>query len=240
MGSEIPSLDPCENLRREIDRRIHAFEQQGAQLKNQATDVLKDAINNYVNDATVSTALDAAIASATVNDAGAGGTAMTRVKNFTGSCLDSVYNEARIFSAKVDSFINDRINDFTSLTTLAEFDLLTPLRAVRTLAGVAGLSEMLTKIDSKIQCLSDSEVGDCLDLVDDFNDRVDDVISYLGFGTDATFNLDTFVDSHGLTLDAGVQSNLEILDTHVDSIVNESTANAKNFIPSDVLPNDYF
>lgn len=240
MASEIPSLDPCENLRREIDRRIHAFEQQGAYLKTQATDVLKDAINNYTNNATASSTLNAAIAQATVNDAGAGSTALTRIRNFTGSCLDSVYNEARVFASKVDAFVNDRINDFTSLTSLAEFDLLTPLRTVRKLVGIVGLSDMLTVIDQKIQCLSDSEVGDCLDLVDDFNDRVDDVLSYLGFGADATFDLDDFISNQSLSLDADSLANLKTLDAHMDDIVAEASANASAWIPTDVLPESYF
>ena len=236
----LPSIDPCENLRREIDRKIHAFEQQGLQLRNEATDVLKDAIENFGDPPSAQEALAAGIAGATVGDVGAGLTAMSRVRNFAGSCLDSIFNEARVFAATIDSTINDRINDFTSLTSLAEFDLLTPLQNLRALAGVSGLSTLLSEIDEKIGCLADSEIGDCTSLLDDFNGRIDDVISYLGFGADATFDLDDFISAHSLSIDSDVLSNLKSLDSHIESLKSEARDNLNIILPQDVAPANYF
>ena len=237
---EIPSIDPCENLRRELDKKIHAFEQQGVLLKSQATDVLKDALDNFGDPPSSSEALAAGIAGATVDDVGAGLTAMTRVKNFAGSCLDSIFNEARVFSSKVDASVNDRLTDFTSLASLAEFDLLTPLQGVTAALGGAGLTALLAEIDGKLGCLADSEIGDCTSLVSDFSDRVSDVLSYLGLGADATFDLDDFIDTFSLTVDADVLSNLKGLDAKVESLKDEARANLNNILPQNVSPANYF
>jgi hypothetical protein len=233
---EIPAIDPCTNLKREIDKKVTAFENAGQALRNQVTDALKDAINNYTNDATAQHLLDQAIAGATVDDVDAGSTAMERVRQFTGTCLNSVYNEAKVFATNVDSFVNDRINDFTSLGSLLEFDLLEPLQAVKTAMGLASLDTLLADIDSKLGCLADqgSELDECLSIIPDAQARIDDVLNYLGLGDDATWDLDTFMDSFNLSLPTGVLDNLKGLDTHMDNIVAEALENTESILPKGV------
>ena len=237
---EIPAIDPCENLKRELERQIHAFEQQGVYLKSQVTDVLKDAIDNYSAGSSTADALEAGLAGATVDDVDAGTTAMSRVRNFAGSCLDGIWNEARIFASNTDGFINDRINDFTSLASLVEFDLLTPLRDVTTALGLAGLEGLLAEIDKRIVCLADSELGECTSLVTDFNDRIEDVLNYLGLNSDATFSLDTFQSLQGVSLGSGAEKNLEILSTKMDELVAEALDNVKQIIPDTISPESRF
>jgi hypothetical protein len=241
---EIPSIDPCENLRREIDKKVHAFEQQGVKMKNEATDILKNVIEGFGKKPTLTEELDNAIAGATVDDVGAGSTALSRIRNFTGSCLDSIYNETRIFASTVDASVNDRINDFTSLTDLVEFDMLSPLQNVRKYVGITKLEELLADIDTKLGCLADSEIGDCTGLVAGFNSRIDDVISYLGFGTDASFDLDEFISNHSLGLgdpaSAGILTSLKALDNHIETLKVEALSNTHDVLPQDVLPRNYF
>lgn len=237
---EIPAIDPCENLKRELERQIHAFEQQGVYLKSQVTDVLKDAIDNYSAGTTAGDALDSAIAGATVDDVDAGTTAMSRVRNFAGSCLDGIYNEARIFASNTDGFVNDRITDFTSLASLVEFDLLTPLRDVTTALGAAALVGLLEEIDNRLGCLADSELGECTSLVTDFSDRVTDVLNYLGLNSDATFSLDTFQSKLGVSIPAAVQTNLELLDTKMDNLITEALDNVRQIIPETINPESRF
>jgi len=237
---EIPSIDPCENLRREIDRKVHAFEQQGVKLRNQATDILKNALGDFAEPPSAQEALDTAIAGATTDDVGGGATAVSRIRNFTGSCLDSLYNETRIFASKVDASINDRLNDFTSLTSLAEFDLLTPLQQVTSALGGAALDSLLAEIDNKLGCLADSEIGDCTSLVGDFSDRIEDVLNYTGLGPDATFDLDDFIDHFSIDMDADVLSNLKDVDSHVESLKDEMNDTLHDILPQDVLPRNYF
>ena len=234
-------IDPCENLKRELERQIHNFEQQGVYLKSQVVDVLKDAINNYSAGNSASEVLEAALAAATVDDVNAGTTAMARVRNFAGSCLDSVWNEARIFASKTDAFINDRLNDFLSLASLVEFDLLTPLRSLQTALGLAGLEALLSEIDKRLGCLADSELGECTSLVTDFSDRVEDVLNYLGLNSDATFSLDTFQSITGAgPLSTAVQTNLEILDAKMESLIAEARDNVSQIIPQYINPESRF
>lgn len=228
---EIPSIDPCTNLKRDIERQIHNFEQQGVYLKSQFSDTLKDAIDNYSAGTTADDALNAAIAGATVDDVDAGTTAMSRVRSFAGSCLDSIYNEARVFSTGVDGFINDRLNDFLSLAGLVEFDLLTPLRAFTGGLIVANLTGLLSSIDKGLGCLADSELGECTSLVQDFSDRVDAVIDYLGLNSDATFSLETFQSIQGVSLANQVEINLNKLDVHIDNLTAEALDNVTQIIP---------
>ncbi len=228
---EIPSIDPCTNLKRDIERRIHNFEQQGVYLKSQFSDVLKDAIDNYAAGTSADDTLNAAIAGATVDDVDAGTTAMSRVRAFAGSCLDSIYNEARVFSTGVDGFINDRLTDFLSLATLPEFDLLTPLRNYTTALGIGNLIGLLSSIDTGLGCLSDSELGECTTLVQDFSDRVDAVIDYLGLNSDASFSLETFQTLQSVSLTDQLEINLNKLDVHVTDLTSTALDNVKQIIP---------
>lgn len=229
---EIPSIDPCTNLKADMERQIHNFEQQGVYLKSQFSDILKDVIDDYSAGTTADDALNAAIAAATVDDVEAGTTAMSRVRSFAGSCLDSIYNEARIFSTGVDGFINDRLNDFLSLAGLVEFDLLTPLRAFTGGLVVANLTGLLSSIDKGLGCLADnSELSECTSLVQDFSDRVDAVTDYLGLNSDATFSLETFQTLQGVSLEDQVETNLNLLDDHIDSLTTEALDNVKQIIP---------
>jgi hypothetical protein len=234
---EIPSIDPCTNLKAEIEKQVHAFEQAGVYLKSQVTDVLKDVIDNYAAGTSTADALEAGLAGATVDDVDAGATAMSRVRGFAGSCLDGIWANARIFASNTDGFINDRLNDFLSLASLVEFDLLTPLRAVTTALELAGLEGLLAEIDKRIGCLADSEIGECTSLVTDFNDRIDAVLNYLGLNSDATFSLDTFQTLLVTNpLSSLEQLNLEALNTKMDELVAEASDNVAQIIPPYVNP----
>ena len=229
---EIPSIDPCTNLKRDIERQIHNFEQQGVYLKSQFSDVLKDAIDDYAAGTSTTDALNAAIAGATVDDVDAGTTAMSRVRAFTGECLDSIYNQAQVFATGVDGFINDRLNDFLSLASLPEFDLLTPLKGYTSALGLGNLVGLLNGIDKGLGCLaSDSELSECTSLVTDFSDRVDAVLNYLGLNSDATFSLDTFQSLQGVSLTEALETNLNGLDTHVTNLTAEALDNVLQIIP---------
>ena len=236
------SLNPCEDLNAYVDSKTHSLEQAGVQLK-QYVNIFRNKAKAWITPPSLQTAIDAAIAGATVNDINAGTTAITQIKNFTGTCLDPIYNNIRSYSLEVDGFITDAIDDITSFISIPEIDLLKPLRSLRTALGNAQLESLITELDEKLGCLTEqgSELGDCLSMVDNFNDRIDDVLNYLGLGSDASFDIDNFVSHFNISINSSTLSNLKQLDIKMDSHTTEAIANINKALPlRNVLSEDLF
>lgn len=235
------SLDPCENLNATVDRKTGELEQKGVKLKSQIEAFRQDLLG-YAETPSAQGALDAAIAGATVDDINAGTTAITQIRNFTGSCLNNIYNESRKFAAEIDHWLIDSLNDITSFIALPEFNLLQPLQALRSALGLAGIEALISAIDESLGCLTEqgSELGECLEIVDNFNDRTDDVLRYLGLGDQGEFTLDGFISNFDIDIDSTVQSNLGALDIKTQSLKDEAIANVKSVVPSTVNPSAWF
>ena len=71
---------------------------------------------------------------------------------------------------------------------------------------------------------------------DNFNDRIDDVLRYLGLGEQGEFTLDGFISNFDINMDTTVQSNLDALDIKTESLKTEAVANVTSVIPSTVNP----
>jgi hypothetical protein len=240
------SVNPCENLNSDVDELIGSFEQEVTMLRTTVED-LRQELASFADTPSTSEAVDNAIGAAGANDVDAGSTAMENVRNFVGGCLDGVVNSIKKYAVTSDSEITDKIEDITSFVALPEVNLLTPLRALRTAMGASVISELLSTIDDKMGCLSEygSELGECLDLFDNFNDRIDDALSYLGMGDQAAdltkdFSLDTFIDSFNIPIDPDAVTNLESLDAKMDSITQEATANARSVLNQIQTPQEWF
>lgn len=240
------SLNPCEDLNAEVDEMVHSFEQEVTYLRSQVED-FRQTLTDFADVPSTQNALDSAIGAAGVNDVDAGSTALTQIRNFTGSCLDSVLNSAKKYAATIDHEITDKIDDITSFIGLPEVNLLTPLRALRAAMGDSAISALLTKIDEKLGCLADggSEISECLDLYSNFNDRIDDALSYLGMGDQAAdltkdFNLDNFVDAFNIPIDATALSNLNQLDVKMNSITTDAVNNVKSVLKQQNTPLEWF
>lgn len=231
------SLDPCEDLNALINQKTGDLEQKGVWLRSYIEN-LRQEIRDFADIPSTQEALDNAIAAASVNDINAGTTAITQIRNFTGTCLDHVYNQARKYALEIDGFITDALDDITSFITLPEFDMLSALRAARTALGVTGIAALLDELDELLGCLADqgSELGVCLSLLDNFNDRIDDVLRYTGLTSEGNLNLDHFVDHFNLDIDSTALSNLSALDFKVDDLTTEALANVKKAIPTTVNP----
>ena len=231
------SMDPCENLNATVDRKTGDLEQKGVKLKSQIEAFRQDLLG-YAEIPSAQEALDDAIAAATVDDINAGTTAITQIRNFTGSCLNKVYNESRKFAAEIDHWVSDGLDDITSFVALPEYNLLQPLQAVRSALGLAGIEALISQIDESLGCLTEqgSELGECLEIVDNFNDRIDDVLRYLGLGEQGEFTLDGFISNFDINMDTTVQSNLDALDIKTESLKTEAVANVTSVIPSTVNP----
>lgn len=231
------SMNPCENLNATVDRKTGDLEQKGVKLKSQIEKLRQDLLS-YAEIPSAQQALDDAIAGATVDDINAGTTAITQIRNFTGSCLNKVYNESRKFAAEIDHWVSDSLDDITSFVALPEFNLLQPLQAARSALGLAGIESLISQIDESLGCLTEqgSELGECLEIVDNFNDRIDNVLRYLGLGEQGEFTLDGFVDNFDIDIDSTVQSNLDALDVKTESLKTEAIANVKSVVPSTVNP----
>lgn len=221
------SLNPCENLNAYVDQRTHELEQAGVSLKSQIN-TLKNTMKSYAQPPSIKSTIDDAIALASVNDINAGTTAMTQIRNFAGTCLDPVYNKIRTYAGDIDGQVTDAIDDITSFVSLPEVNLLKPLRSVTTALGATDLSGLVSDIDEKLGCLSEqgSELSHCLSLVDNFMDRVSDVLSYLGLGLDAKFDLDYFVNDFNIDINSDVLGNLKSLDFKMDSLTSDAISNA--------------
>ena len=235
MGLPI-SMNPCEDLNAYVDEKTHALEQAGVVLKSHIN-TLRNKLKSFAQVPSTQQAIDDAIAAATVGDIDAGTTAITQIRNFTGTCLSSIYNGIRSYSLDIDGEITDKIDDITSFVSLPEINLLKPLRAVRTALGNAQLESLIAELDEKLGCLSEqgSELGECLSMVDNFNDRIDDVLSYLGLGDDAKWDLDNFVNHFDINIDTDGLTNLKSLDTKMDALTTEAKANIKAVLPANVL-----
>lgn len=235
------SLNPCENLNAYVDEKTHALEQAGVNLKSKIN-TLRNKLKSFAEIPSTQEAIDNAIAAATVGDINAGTTAITQIKNFTGTCLDTIYNGIRGYSLDCDGEITDAIDNITSFVSLPEVNLLKPLRAVRAALGGAQLERLIVELDQKLGCLSEqgSELGECLSMVDNFSNRIDDVLSYLGLGDDASFDLDNFTDHFNINIDTKGLTNLKNLDTKMDSLTTEAKENIKSVLPTNVLKKEWF
>jgi hypothetical protein len=238
------SINPCEDLNSEVDELVHSFEQEGTKLRTDV-EALRQELVDFADVPSTQEAVDDATAAATANDVDAGSTAIVDVKNFTGSCLDSVFNQARKYSAIIDHEITDKIGEITSFIALPEVNLLTPLRALRTAMGFSEISALLTQIDEKMGCLSGqgSELAECLSLLDNFNDRVDDVLTYLGMGDQAAdltrdFNVQNIIDSFNIPIDPDAVTNMNSLDVRMEEITTEATNNIIAVVQ--VVPKEWF
>ena len=235
------SLDPCEDLNNYVDRKTHALEQAGVVLKA-TINTLRNKLKSYAELPSLQSTIDDAIALASVNDINAGTTAITQIKNFTGTCLDPIYNNVRSYALDIDGEITDAIDDITSFVALPEVNLLKPLRAVTSALGQARLESLISELDQKLGCLSDqgSELGVCLSMLDNFNDRIDNVLRYLGLADDAKWDLDYFISSFDISINPNVLSNTKSLDTKIDSLTTEAKANIKKILgDGNVLNKDW-
>ena len=240
MGLPI-SLDPCEDLNAYVNEKTHALEQAGVKLK-QTINTLRNTMKAYLQPPSLQSAIDDAIALATVDDINAGTTAITQIKNFSGTCLDPIYNNVRSYSLDLDGEITDAIDDLTSFIALPEVNLLKPLRAVTGALGQAYLESIIAELDEKLGCLAEqgSELGVCLSMVDNFNDRIDDVLRYLGLADDASWDLDYFISSFDISINPDVLTNMKSLDVHMDDLTTQATANIKSVLgDSNVLNKDW-
>ena len=236
------SMNPCEDLNAYVDAKTHSLEQAGVKLKSHIN-TFRNTAKAYLQPPSIQNAIDDAIALASVNDINAGTTAITQITNFSGTCLDPIYNAIRSYSLDIDGQITDKIDDITSFISLPEVNLLKPLRAVTTALGGAQLESMITELDEKLNCLSaqGSELGVCLSMLDNFNDRIADVLSYLGLGDNGAWDLDTFISKFNIDMNPNVLNNLKSLDTKMDSITTEALANVKKALPDgNVLPKEWF
>ena len=234
------SLNPCEDLNAYVDAKTHSLEQAGVKLKSYIN-IFRNKAKAYLQPPSIQSAIDDAIALASVNDINAGTTAITQITNFSGTCLDPLYNGIRSFSLDIDGQITDKIDDITSFIALPEINLLKPLRAVTTALGGAQLENIITELDEKLNCLSaqGSELGVCLSMLDNFNDRIADVLSYLGLGDNGAWDLDTFISNFDIDINADVLNNLKSLNTKMDTLTTEAIANVKKVLPENVLPAGY-
>lgn len=234
------SFNPCEDLNAYVDTKTHALEQAGVKLKSYIN-TFRNAAKAYLQPPSIQSAIDDAIALASVDDINAGTTAITQITNFSGTCLDPIYNGIRSFSLDIDGQITDKIDDITSFISLPEINLLKPYRALTSALGRAYLENLIAELDEKLNCLSaqGSELGVCLSMLDNFNDRISDVLSYLGLGDNGAWDLDTFISQFDIDINADVLNNLKSLNTKMDTLTTEAIANVKKALPENVLPAGY-
>ena len=240
------SINPCEDLNSEVDELVHAFEQEGSKLRGDV-EAFRQELADFADVPSTQEAMAAAVGAAGADDVDAGLTAMENVKNFTGSCLDSIFNQARKYTAIIDHEITDKIDEITSFVALPEVNLLTPLRALRSAMGVSEISDLLTQIDEKMGCLSGqgSELAECLSILDNFNDRIDDVLTYLGMGDQAAdltrdFSAQNIIDSFNIPIDADAVTNMDILDVKMEDITTDAINNATAVVGNIFAPLEWF
>ncbi len=240
------SINPCEDLNSEINDLISSFESEATGVRSTVDD-LRQSMNNFSDTPSTSEIIDSAVDAAGVSDVDAGSAEMLQIRNFTGSCLDSVLNSVKKYSATIDEAITEKIDQITSFASLPEVDMLEYLRSLRSALGASALSALLTKIDEKLGCLSDqgSEIAECLSLVSSFNSRVNTVLSYLGLGSEASqltkeFDIDEFVSSSNIIIDTSALTNLKSLDTEMTNITKEAIANATSVLKQQTAPLEWF
>lgn len=235
------SLNPCESLNTFVEGKVKELENYGDQLRD-TVESFRDQLKDYVTPPSVESAVNTAIDNADLDDIGAGSTAVQRLQNFTGSCLDKIYNEAREFADNVDGYVSDAIDDITAFASLPEVDLLGPLKNIEVNLGNLGIENLISELDDVLGCLTLQGTGipECLESIDDFNDRIDTVLDFLGLDADGIFDIDTFVSKFDINIDTGVIDNLKDLSDKVSSMATDAVANVRNNIPSTVNPASRF
>ncbi len=235
------SLNPCENINTLVNAKIGELEHYGTLMKSEV-EAFRNQLKDYVVPPSVQGAVDAGIAGAVVDDINAGTTALTQIKDFTGTCLDQIYNDARKFANEIDGFVSDSIDDIASFATLPEVDLLSPLKSITSGLETLGLEALVSEIDDLLGCLADqgSALGECLDSIDSFNDRIDNVINFLGLEEDGSFDLDGFVSNFAIEINTDVIDNVKEMSGKVADLATEAVTNVTNNIPATVNPASRF
>jgi len=241
------NMNPCENIKSEIDEKIHNLEQQSVILRSKIA-ALRGEVMGFLGIPSPVHTLDAAIATVTTGDFNAGATVITQIQNFAGSCLDSIFNGIRKYAANLEAWNNDQLGNATSFLGLPEFNALQAFRDYKQALGASAVSQLLADIDEKLGCLAGqgSELSECLDLFDYFNDRVDDLLKYMGLSESGVLDLYSFAGQFGINIPemSTIFDNINRMDEHLDTIntqiqgtietVGESVTNAQGQVTSTV------
>ena len=215
------SFNPCENINSEIDREIHELEQKGVELRSQIAK-LRNEIMSFAGTPSEVHDIEGAIAAVTVGDFDAGSTAITQITNFSGDCLTSVFNGARRFAAELEAWNNDMIDEIGAFIALPEGDLLQVYREYSQALGAAQVTSLLAAIDEKLGCLAGqgSEIAECLSIIDNFNDRIEDLLKYMGLSASGTLDLTSFADQFKINIDkmSDLFDNVTRLDEHLETL----------------------
>jgi len=223
------SMDPCENIKSEIDEKIHDLEQQSVILRSKIAELRNQIMIFQPGDISPVHEIDGAIAAISTDDFNAGATALTQIQNFAGSCADSVFNGMRKYAANLEAWMNDSMSNATSFAGLPEFNALQAYRDYKNALGTSAVSQLLADIDEKLGCLAGqgSELSECLDLFDHFNDRVEDLLKYMGLSESGTLDLYSFVGQFGINIPQMTElfDNINNLDTKMDDLKTEVEGN---------------
>jgi hypothetical protein len=223
------SLDPCENIRSEIDEKIHALEQQSVLLRSQIAK-LRNEIMGFIPPMSPVHDVDGAIGNITTDSFNAGATAYSAMQNFTGTCADSIFNGVRKYAAEVESYMNDMLGNTSALSSLPEYNALQAFRDYKQALGASAVSNLLADIDEKLGCLADnSELATCLELFDWFNTRVEDLLKYMGLSEAGSLDLYSFAAQFGINIPGMVDlfDNMNRLDEHLVTVQTEIEANVE-------------
>jgi hypothetical protein len=223
------SMNPCENIKAEIDEKIHDLEQQSVILRTKIAKLRNELMIFQPGDISAVHIVDGAIAAISTDDFDAGATALTQIQNFAGSCADSVFNGMRKYAANLESWMNDSMSNATSFSSLPEFNALGAFREYKDALGTSAVSSLLADIDEKLGCLAGqgSELSECLSLFDHFNDRVEDLLKYMGLSEAGTLDLFSFVAGFGINIPriAELIDNINTLDEKMVSLQTEIEGN---------------
>lgn len=223
------SMNPCENIKAEIDEKIHDLEQQSVMLRSKIAKLRNEIMIFQPGDVSPVHIVDGAIGAMSTNDFNAGSTAITQISNFAGSCADSVFNGVRKYAANLESWMNDSLANVTSIVGLPEYNVLAAFREYKNALGAGAISSLLAEIDEKLGCLAGpgSEISECLDLFDHFNDRIEDLLKYMGLSEAGTLDLQTFASQFGINIEKMTEifTNVNNLAAGVEKIATEIQGN---------------
>lgn len=228
-----PTLDPYQSILDASNTAISTLERQ--------RNIIKPFIDAFsvaagITPATPSGLFNAAVNQYTAEAICAASTDLVPINDFVGDCFNEAARSVKKFLRDILSIIQQGINLIGSLLGLPENFLLNLFQKIWSL--VENIKDLITGIDSKIQCVSLSDAYDGFkDQIGDLSDRVDGVITDLKLGDDGSFDSDVLLDGVNEDLKNNMKSyetraqNLrqEILDNVTNTVDLTTTVNPKRF-----------
>lgn len=190
----MPSINSCSTIAEIAELKVSLLESIAASVSGSVAS-LSDDIDSF-DPLDISPAQDMTDAAQTdiTDTLGLGSDLQDDLENFSGNCLNDLSTSLNNFDITegVDEVFAGASSPFAGL---GEELLGSALSGLTSLLAGYGLEKLIGTIDQKIECLTNSGIGDCIANATDFQNRVDYIIDLLKLNDTGEFDLESMTDA---------------------------------------------